>query len=413
MERINKGFEHLAKALESGDCPENLSLIFDYIQMNPKHMRHLANALQSNACPKNLTLSLREVETAHYRGSKPILDRKVTEDSFIKIITNALSEGRYPEGLTLNISGSLVGEAGATALAEKVLKNEKCQRTINLKMLATCDFTRIYVEIIDENGVNIIAEAMSINTSVLSLMIDGEGWYDLALMSGNELRANIIEFICEEEGLRYRVRRGPYNSDEITDLIIPWNELPENFPKNDGDVLANKDKLLPEILKVTSKKGGPTHNKKTYEDEEERLNKKFIQLFCLRNRLLDEYKEQPDIISFIRTCSKTAGFCLPILTGQTVPALRYLALFKAKAIEKIEFHKDFLKFHKDFLKFLPENLCDFWKQVDKINELLTLPLKKLCDAPTAVSMQDSIFQNQEDYTTAIIEEQPPTKKPKK
>ena len=80
--------------------------------------------------------------------------------------------------------------------------------------------------------------------------------YDLALMSTNELKKNIIEFKRVESGFSYRVI-GLENDEKMG--LIPWGMLPKNFPKKDEEILAKKDKLLPTIFSITSN-AGHTHS---------------------------------------------------------------------------------------------------------------------------------------------------------
>lgn len=76
--------------------------------------------------------------------------------------------------------------------------------------------------------------------------------YDLVLMSKNSLKNNIIEFKCETKGIRYRVI-GLDNQEK--ESLIPWDLLPNDFPKKEKEILANKDQLLLKILEMTSKVG--------------------------------------------------------------------------------------------------------------------------------------------------------------
>ena len=79
--------------------------------------------------------------------------------------------------------------------------------------------------------------------------------YDLALMSTNALEQNIIEFQWKKNGFNYRVIG---LDNEMKTGFIPWSDLgllPDNFPKNNKGILDNKGKLLPIILRITSRAG--------------------------------------------------------------------------------------------------------------------------------------------------------------
>lgn len=74
--------------------------------------------------------------------------------------------------------------------------------------------------------------------------------YELTLMSEYP-ETQTLAFNCDERGFNYRVIRG----GTLHNSTIPWTELPNNFPRNDADILANQDELLPMIFKFTSKAG--------------------------------------------------------------------------------------------------------------------------------------------------------------
>jgi hypothetical protein len=65
----------------------------------------------------------------------------------------------------------------------------------------------------------------------------------------NKLKQKVIEFKCDEIGLSYQVIG--LDKKNKTGLIL-WSNLPTNFPRTDKEILDNKYKLLPEILKITS-----------------------------------------------------------------------------------------------------------------------------------------------------------------
>ncbi|MEO8964262.1 MAG: hypothetical protein ABI370_06290 [Gammaproteobacteria bacterium] len=71
-------------------------------------------------------------------------------------------------------------------------------------------------------------------------------------MSEGELQANIIEFKCEAKGLSYRVIG---LDDTMKTATMPWDKLPPKFPREDKEILGNKNKLLIDILKPTSDAG--------------------------------------------------------------------------------------------------------------------------------------------------------------
>lgn len=76
--------------------------------------------------------------------------------------------------------------------------------------------------------------------------------YALAFMSTQNLKENVIEFKCEENGFRYRVLG--LDNQEKTGLIA-WDKLPDSFPRNNEAILTSKNKLVFAVLKITSKAG--------------------------------------------------------------------------------------------------------------------------------------------------------------
>ncbi len=102
--------------------------------------------------------------------------------------------------------------------------------------------------------------------------------YDLAIARGSELAPNTIELKVDlERGYVYRVL--DLNGNPAKG-IIPWSALPSDAPKIEGDILSQKDKLLPEILKVTSAANHtnyeafvtyePVTNLRRYENEDDK-----------------------------------------------------------------------------------------------------------------------------------------------
>ena len=79
--------------------------------------------------------------------------------------------------------------------------------------------------------------------------------YHLSLMSDGKLAPHVIEFNCEDDGIRYRV----IGLDEVEESgLIPWKRLPKDFPTDSETILAKKYDCLPAILEVTSR-AGHTH----------------------------------------------------------------------------------------------------------------------------------------------------------
>lgn len=88
--------------------------------------------------------------------------------------------------------------------------------------------------------------------------------YDLAVMQkdvehGN-LQKHVIEFNATDEGLAYRVlgisnlRFGLLEEKGV----IQWDQLSSDFPRENNEILKNKDVLLPQILEKTAKIGHTT-----------------------------------------------------------------------------------------------------------------------------------------------------------
>ena len=69
-------------------------------------------------------------------------------------------------------------------------------------------------------------------------------------ISENPLKKNTIEFSWDGEQISYRVIG--LNDKEIRSWIV-WNELPENFPKDNKTILDNKQHMLPIFLEILSK----------------------------------------------------------------------------------------------------------------------------------------------------------------
>lgn len=129
------------------------------------------------------------------------------------------------------------------------------------------------------------------------------GGYDLALMSDKPLVNNIIEFKCEVDGLKYRVL-GLDGKEKFA--TIPWSEL-LGFPKNDQELLKNKDRFLSILLQWTSKQG---HTFWGYQKGEIK-NNAFYEGYL---RVL-EVMEAHFIETFIRSMSLSAPI-LPIVQEQ-------------------------------------------------------------------------------------------------
>lgn len=114
-----------------------------------------------------------------------------------------------------------------------------------------------------EEDLNQITDFSTVQTPTLIQCTDQKGnkhyqcWglrgYDLALMSNKKLNKNIIEFQCEENGMRYRF----IDLDNIEkNGFIQWDEdALANFPRKDEEILisTNKNKLLPILLDAISK----------------------------------------------------------------------------------------------------------------------------------------------------------------
>jgi hypothetical protein len=79
----------------------------------------------------------------------------------------------------------------------------------------------------------------------------GDSWpqqldmYDLALMSNDQLgKKHTIALEASPEELKYRV----IEDNEVKNGVIPWKDLPEDFPREVEKILANKHTLLLTLL---------------------------------------------------------------------------------------------------------------------------------------------------------------------
>lgn len=86
-----------------------------------------------------------------------------------------------------------------------------------------------------------------------SHLFDSLEQYELSVMSKNELKQRgVIEFDCCKEGLKYQV----IGLDErLKSDMISWEDLPNDFPRQNAVIVEKKRKILPEIIKVTAQRG--------------------------------------------------------------------------------------------------------------------------------------------------------------
>lgn len=81
--------------------------------------------------------------------------------------------------------------------------------------------------------------------------------YELAPMSDKELKSNVIEIECGENGLHYRV----IGLDNVeVPGFIKWYDLPSDFPRTTEAVLENKEGLLAAIQENTSRDRNTSKN---------------------------------------------------------------------------------------------------------------------------------------------------------
>ncbi len=131
------------------------------------------------------------------------------------------------------------------SLMERFVLRIKNNEDVNtaLLMAAKNEFLGNFID--EQRGKQFIAR--------VAHLCDTSDAYDLALLSANKLERNIIEFKCEASGFKYRVI-GLDNIEKTNEL--PWGMLDKvfhHFPKTDQEVLANKGKILPIILRMILK----------------------------------------------------------------------------------------------------------------------------------------------------------------
>ena len=131
-----------------------------------------------------------------------------------------------------------------------------------------------------------------------------------------KLKGKIIEFKSTDKGLKYRVIG--LDQEEKTGLIL-WGELPKNFPKDKNKILAEKDALLPEILKATSEAGH------THPHFEEVDKNELIINFLSTLQLVSDQKNVSDLSSEIKSKFRAHFKC-------TNDAIYYEFYFKIKDI---------------------------------------------------------------------------------
>jgi len=136
--------------------------------------------------------------------------------------------------------------------AEKMQKREmKAKKRLELlELLDLKNQIGVFTLTLTEAEIKEMHEFLDLRNQIEALAPKG---YDLALMSANPLNPNRIEFKCDESGFKYRVIG--LDKKEKSGFIsrIELDKLIDHFPKTDQEVLANKDKLLPLILGITSK----------------------------------------------------------------------------------------------------------------------------------------------------------------
>lgn len=135
-----------------------------------------------------------------------------------------------------------------------------------------------------------------------------ESVYDLALMSEDELQANMIEFKCEEEGFSYRVI-GLDNT--MKTATVAWDQLPPEFPREDKNVLDDKNKLFIPILKATSDAGHTQFSKMPFAS--------LFYLDLVQNFINNAFKPDPNDDGRLGVAWDCWQFCLD-----------YIALLEAK-----------------------------------------------------------------------------------
>lgn len=127
-------FSLILKALESGQCPQGLSIVLSDINIGATGTTALAQALQSGKCPAGLSLVLLSINIG---------------DTGAAAVAQALQSGKCPAGFTLALCDNEIGDTGAAAIAQ-VLQSGNCPGGLCL-VLDLCEV---------ESGTAVITQAL-------------------------------------------------------------------------------------------------------------------------------------------------------------------------------------------------------------------------------------------------------------